>query len=110
MQSLLVFEVSAVYRELATTSTESTCEIRISDRLFIHTRNSVYEFFVIDPLRAYGIITGGVIGTNAVRAFLCRPGSLKLGSKASLYVESKDGLRFITTSRITMLRHLRSED
>ena len=91
------------------TLTESTCEIRISDRLFIHTRNSVYEFLVIDPLGAYGIITGGVIGEHAVRAFLYQPHSLKLGSKASLFVESKGGLRFITTSTITTLKHLRSE-
>jgi len=84
-------------------------EIRISDRLFIHTRNSVYEFFVIDPLRAYGIVRGGIIGKHAVRAFLCWPSSLKLGSKVSLFVESKGGLRFITTSTITILRHLRSE-
>ena len=103
------FEVSAVNREVEMTPVGSTCEIRISDRLFIHTRNSVYEFFVIDPLRAYGIVRGGIIGKHAVYAFLCWPDSLKLGSKASLFVESKGGLRFITTSTITTLRHLRSE-
>ena len=97
-----------MYRELDT-ETESTCGIRISDRLFIHTRNSVYEFLVIDPLRAYGIITGGVIGEHGARAFLYQPYSLKLGSKASLFVESKNSLRFITTSTITILKHLRSE-
>ena len=101
--------MSTVYRELDITPTESTGEIRISDRLLIHTRNSVYEFFVIAPLRAYGIVRGGIVGNRAVRAFLNRPYSLKLGSKASLFVESKGGLRFITTSTITTLKHLRSE-
>jgi hypothetical protein len=109
MKSLLLIEVSTVYRELEITPTESTCEIRISDRLFIHTRRSVYEFFVIDPSRAYGIVRGGIIGERAVRAFLYRPSLLKLGSKASLFVESIAGLRFITTSTITSLKHLRSE-
>ena len=107
LNTYATFEVSTMYREFEIKPTESTCKMRISDRLFIHTRNSVYEFFVIDPLRAYGLVRGGIIGKRGVRAFIYRPDSLKLGSKASLFVESKGGLRFITTSTITSVKHLR---
>ena len=42
-------------------STEIARRVRVSDILSIRTRNSVYEFFVIDPERAYGLVKGGVV-------------------------------------------------
>ena len=90
-------------------STEITGDIRVSDILSIQTRNSVYQFFVIDPVRVFGVVTGGIVGERAVKGFLCQPVSLKLGCKARLCVESKCGLRFITTSAITAVRHIRNE-
>jgi hypothetical protein len=91
-------------------SAEITSDIRVSDVLSIHTRNSVYEFFVIDPVRAYGLVKGGVVGQCATEAFFCKPpATLDPGSKLRLLVETSKGLRFITTSTITVIKHLRSE-
>ena len=86
-----------------------TSDIRVSDVLSIHTRNSVYEFFVIDPVRAYGLVKGGVVGQCATEAFFCHPTTLDPGSKLRLLIETKKGLKFITTSTIETIRHLRSE-
>jgi len=90
-------------------SAEITSDIRVSDVLSIHTRNSVYEFFVIDPVRAYGLVKGGVVGQCATEAFFCTPATLDPGSKLVLLVATANGLRFITTSRIETIKHLRSE-
>ena len=89
--------------------TEITCDMRISDMLSIHTRNSVYEFFIIDPVRAYGLVKGGVVGQCATEAFFCTPAAVNPGSKLRLLIETGEGLRFITTSTIKTIRHLRSE-
>jgi len=90
-------------------SAKITCDIRVSDLLSIHTRNSVYEFFVIDPERAYGLVKGGVVGQCATEAFFCTPVTLDPGSKLRLLIETAKGLRFITTSKIETIKHLRSE-
>ena len=90
-------------------STAITSDIRVSDVLSIHTRNSVYEFFVIDPVRAYGLVKGGAVGPCATEAFFCRPATLDPGSKLRLLIETRQGLRFITTSTIETVKHLRSE-
>jgi len=88
---------------------EITSDIRVSDVLSIHTRNSVYEFFVIDPVRAYGLVKGGAVGQCATEAYFCQPVTLDRGSKLRLLIETKKGLRFITTSPIETIKHLRSE-
>ena len=88
---------------------EVTSDIQVSDVLSIHTRNSVYEFFVIDPVRAYGLVKGGAVGRCATEAYFCQPVSLNPGAKLRLLIETKIGLRFITTSKIEMIKHLRSE-
>ena len=88
---------------------EITSGIRVSDVISIHTRNSVYEFFVIDPVRAYGLVKGGAVGQCATVAFFCRPVTLDRGSKLRLLIETRQGLRFITTSTIETVKHLRSE-
>ena len=75
---------------------EITSDIRVSDVLSIHTRNSVYEFFVIDPVRAYGLVKGGAVGRCATEAFFCQPVSLDRGAKLRLLIETKNGLRFIS--------------
>ena len=90
-------------------SAEVTCDIRVSDVLSIYTRNSVYEFFVIDPVRAYGLVKGGVVGLCATEAFFSQPVTLDPGSKLRLLIETRQGLRCITTSRIETIKHLRSE-
>jgi hypothetical protein len=96
-----------MYHEVQTA--EITSDIRVSDVLSIHTRNSVYDFFVIDPVRAYGLVMGGVVGQCATGAFFCSPATLDPGSKLRLLVETSKGLRYITTSTITLIKHLRSE-
>ena len=90
-------------------SAEIASGIRVSDVLSIHTRNSVYEIFVIDPVRAYGLVKGGAVGQCATEAFFCQPATPHPGSKLRLLIETKKGLRFITTSKIETVKHLRSE-
>ena len=89
-------------------SADIKCDVRVSDVLSIQTRNSVYEFFVIDPVRAYGLVTGGVVGECVIEAF-CTPATLGPGSKLRLLIETAKGVRFITTSTIKTIKHLRSE-
>ena len=88
---------------------EVGCDVHVSDILLIHTRHSLYEFFVIDPVKVYGMVKGGVLGTCASEGFLCLPLSLAVGSRAELLVESAKGARFVTTSPITGVRHFRSD-
>jgi len=97
----------AMYEEIETTAIGG--DIRVSDILWIHTRHSLYEFFVIDPERVYGVVKGGVVGAKATGAFFCYPASLTTGAKAQLLVESQSELRFITTSPITCVKHFRSK-
>jgi hypothetical protein len=88
---------------------EAGCDVRVSDILWIHTRHSLYEFFVIDPVKAYGVVKGGVLGAVAKEGFLCLPLSLAAGSRAELLIESSKGAtRYLTTSPITSVRHFRS--
>jgi hypothetical protein len=96
-----------MYREVETT--DVGCDIRVSDILWIHTRHSLYEFFVIDPVRVYGVVKGGVLGASATEALVCHPMSLAPGKKAQLMIESPTGIRYITTSPITCVKHFRSE-
>jgi hypothetical protein len=88
-------------------SIEMTSDVCISDVLTIYTRNSVYEFFVIDPVRAYGLVKGGALGTCAKAAFICQPTVLTAGSKARLLIETATGQRYITTSTIKTINRLR---
>jgi hypothetical protein len=88
---------------------EVCCDVRVSDIIWIHTRRSVYEFFVIDPVKAYGVVKGGVLGTVAKEGFLCLPLALAVGRRAELLIESSKGARYLTTSPITSVRHFRSE-
>jgi len=88
---------------------EGGCDVRVSDILWIHTRRSVYEFFVIDPVKAYGVVKGGVLGAVAKEGFLCLPLSLAIGHRAELLIESSKGARYVTTSPITSVRHFRSD-
>ena len=88
---------------------EACCDVRVSDIIRIHTRRSLYEFFVIDPVKAYGVVKGGVLGAVAKEGFLCLPLSLAIGRRAELLIESSKGARYLTTSPITSVRHFRSD-
>ena len=88
---------------------EFCCDVRVSDILWIHTRHSVYEFLVIDPEKAYGVVKGGVLGKVAKEGFLCLPFSLAIGARAELLIESSKGARYLTTSPITSVQHFRSD-
>ncbi len=87
---------------------EVGCDVRVSDILWIHTRHSLYEFFVIDPVKVYGMVKGGVLGSAAKEGFLCLPLSLAVGARAELLIESSKGGRYVTTSPITSVRHFQS--
>jgi hypothetical protein len=96
-----------MYYELETGVVGSN--IRVSDILWIRTRHSLYEFFVIDPVKVYGVVKGGVLGAATKEAFLCLPLSLAVGLRAELLIESAKGARYLTTSPITSVRHFRNE-
>lgn len=91
-------------------STDMISDVRISDMLSIQTRNSVYEFFMIDPVRAYGLVRGGAIGNSAIAAFICTPNMILVpGSKVRLLIETVKGVRYVTTSTVRTIKCLRSE-
>lgn len=65
---------------------------------------------MIDPVRVYGVVKGGVLGAATKEGFLYLPLSLAAGSRAELLIESaKGGARYLTTSPITSVRHFRDE-
>jgi hypothetical protein len=98
-----------LYREAKPANEISKGSFRISDMVSIHTKNSVYFFMVIDPVRAYGLAAGGVIGSRPSETFVCPPTSLKPGCKAKLLVQTASGSRFITTSTITRVELLKND-
>lgn len=84
-------------------------DIGVLETLSIQTINSVYYFLVIDPVKAYGMMSGGVIGPDPTETFVCPPASLRPGGKARLLIETENGTRFITTSTITRIQRLKSD-
>lgn len=81
-------------------------DIRSRDVLLIETLNSLYRFSVIDAVKHYGILVGGIFKDRPVMGFLCRASALRLGERAMFLVGSKGYLKFITTSAITGLTHI----
>lgn len=87
------------------------------DSILIHTANSTYSFSLIDPVRGFGILTGGVLGNRIVRATLIglAMGSTEIdkrslggsierliaGARAIFLIGSSKGVRRVRTSPIT---------
>lgn len=95
-------------------------QVSAADSILIHTRNSEYQFSVVDPTQRRGILSGGTFGDDLHDATLV--GALILGSdsgnsdtswlrtdaRALFYVRAGAGITRFTTSLITKLTHIRS--
>ncbi|MEK6303497.1 MAG: hypothetical protein AABO41_22550 [Acidobacteriota bacterium] len=93
--------------------TDPAVKALIPDTVLIHTANSTYRFSVIDSVRGFGILTGGVLGDCVVRATLIglamggaetNEGSLErlvAGSRAIFLIASSKAVRRVETSPIT---------
>lgn len=88
-------------------SEQTLHDIRISDTIMIRTCNSLYEFMVIDPVKSYGILVGGAVGSIAVEAMVYELTELKVGSCARLLVGPQG--RRLRTSVILSVIHLRRD-
>lgn len=83
-------------------------DIGVADELLIRTLHSLYRFFITDPVKYYGRLTGGVFKDSSVRGLLCMTSSLRIGSCACFLVESGDRHKILRTSIITNLTHIKS--
>ena len=97
-------------RETTATKKEvSFDDIRSRDVLLIETLNGLYKFSVIDSVKHYGILVGGIFKDRPVIGFLCRASELRHGERAKFLVRTKGYVEFITTSAITGLTHIMCE-
>jgi len=88
-------------------------QLRAADRLVILTLNSVYTFLVNDPVNRKGLLSGGVIGNDAVQAVLevassAQDHRLRTGERVRFYIISGPSIKRVTTSVVTNLIHRRS--
>jgi hypothetical protein len=91
--------------------------LRQSDRISIHTANSVYEFSVTDPASQTGILKGGSLGeTEIIASLLCcavdekscdRSQKLSVGAKAQFLCPSARGYHRLVTSQVQKLFYTR---
>jgi hypothetical protein len=93
-----------------------------ADTILIHTANSTYCFSLIDPVRGFGILTGGVLGNCVVRATLIglvmdsnetNEGSIErliAGASAIFLIGSSKAVRRVRTSPITKVVRICTDD
>jgi hypothetical protein len=96
--------------------------IKADDKVLIRTRNSEYQFSVIDPLTHKGMLSGGGLGVQAKEAYLIESldrgesGSLqdfrglKTGARALFYLSSGQTVERVTTSKISSLTLVKAVD
>lgn len=92
-------------------------DLRQSDRISIHTANSVYEFSVTDPASQTGILKGGRLGeTMIIASLLCcavdesscdRSQKLSVGAQAQFLWASAKGVQRLVTSQVQKLSYTR---
>jgi hypothetical protein len=91
------------------------------DEIFIRTRCNEYRFFVIDPSRCRGFLSGGLLASKPRDAFLagaifpksdCIIESKKLetGARALFCMNGRHGVDRMITSPVTQLRICRHAD
>jgi hypothetical protein len=88
-------------------------ELKAMDRVAISTRNSEYQFQVINPAQCRGILRGGACGEEQYEAVLTgtvaqdQPSrvsnKLETGMCALFYINAKESAKLLTTSVITRL-------
>jgi hypothetical protein len=86
-----------------------------ADVVFMETRHSTYQFFVTDPAACAGILSGGLLNQNSIKAkLLCSVSNkeessddtskIKVGSRAVFIYTGETGTRYLVISAITKLR------
>lgn len=94
-------------------------QINEADCILIRTRNSEYQFSLIDPVGRRGVLSGGEFGDDPHDATLvgalCRgdaAGSdtscLRTDARALFYLRAEAGIKRFTTSPVTRLVHVRN--
>jgi len=88
-------------------------DLKAMDRLAISTRNSEYQFQVINPAQCRGILRGGECGEAQYQAVLIGTvtqneparlsNKLETGTCALFYITASKGQKLLTTSAITRL-------
>jgi hypothetical protein len=81
--------------------------VKPTDVLVIRTINSLYRFFVTDPLRHCGLLFGGSISEEPAEAF-CINSSLRVGTHASFLYGTEAQNKYMRTSNILELTHVRN--
>ena len=88
-------------------------DLNAMDRISISTKNSEYQFQVINPAQCRGILRGGVCGEQPYEAILTGTltkeeptrisSRLEKGMCALFYIAAKESYKCLTTSAITDL-------
>src|SRR5262245_22980481 len=88
-------------------------DLRKADQISVHTKNSNYQFSILDPSERKGILAGGSLGDEVAEAVLngavsvdgtrfdC--GELKTGARAVFFIRTKNHVHRLITSLITDL-------
>jgi hypothetical protein len=96
--------------------------LRPADTILIYTANSTYSFSLIDPVRGFGILTGGVFGKQIIRATLIGLAAdsretddwsiegLIGGASAIFLIGSSKGVTRVRTSPITKVVRVCMDD
>ncbi|HYP30050.1 MAG TPA: hypothetical protein VE262_25320 [Blastocatellia bacterium] len=92
-----------------------------SDRIVIETRNSLYQFSVMDANQRRGVLSGGplsegirdavLMGTLSSESgsFKVNHLSLRTNARAFFFIKSSDGVERLITSAITSLTLIKSD-
>lgn len=90
-------------------------DLSAMEQISIHTRNSEYQFQIIEPLERRGFLSGGQFGEEQHEAILVGgftgnelrgrlSASLEIGACALFYIVAKERVNRLTTSMIINLR------
>ena len=90
-------------------------DLNALEQISIRTRNSEYQFQVIEPTERRGFLSGGLFGNEPCEAILIGglvgnesrgrlSAKLEIGSCALFYIAATERVKRLTTSMITSLR------
>lgn len=90
-------------------------ELSAREQISIHTRNSEYQFQIIEPTERRGFLSGGQFGEEQHEAIFVGgftgnesrgrlSASLEIGACALFYIVAKESVKRLTTSMIINLR------
>jgi hypothetical protein len=90
-------------------------DLNAMEQISIRTRNSEYQFQVIEPAEQRGFLSGGPFGDEQYEAVLVGAlvgnelrgrlsAKLEIGACALFYIRAKERVKRLTTSMITSLK------